>query len=120
MSAERKVFGRLRGMASPMPDLIDIQTKSYQDFLQPDVEPQKRKNKGLQAIFHEIFPVASYDGRYVLDFVSYRFGEPKYPLAEALGDGHTLTLPSLRRLFCVFAATVPKITGPTSSSSPRS
>ena len=41
MSAERKVFGKLQGMSSPMPDLIDIQTKSYEDFLQADVvEPQ--------------------------------------------------------------------------------
>ena len=50
MSAERRVFGRLKGMESPMPDLIDIQTKSYEDFLQGDVDPQKRENKGLQAI----------------------------------------------------------------------
>ena len=70
MSAERRIFGRLHGMESPMPDLIDIQTKSYKDFLQGDVEPQKRENKGLQAIFKEIFPVVSYDGKYKLDFVS--------------------------------------------------
>ena len=85
MKAERKVFGRLQNTYDP-PDLIEIQTKSYNEFLQADVQPAKREEKGLQAIFHEIFPVASYDGRYVLDFVSYRFGEPKYPLAEALGD----------------------------------
>ena len=76
MSAERKVFGKLHGMESPMPDLIDIQTKSYQDFLQGDVAPQKREDKGLQAIFKEIFPVASYDGSYKLDFVGYKL-EPE-------------------------------------------
>ena len=57
MSAERKVFGKLQGMATTPPDLIEIQTKSYQDFLQADVPPAKRENKGLQAIFHESFPV---------------------------------------------------------------
>ena len=66
MSAERKVFGRLQGMAETPPDLIEIQTKSYEDFLQADVAPQKRENKGLQAIFKEIFPVVSQDARYSL------------------------------------------------------
>ena len=61
MSAERRIFGKLHGMESPMPDLIDIQTKSYEGFLQSDIAPQKREDKGLQAIFKEIFPVASYD-----------------------------------------------------------
>ena len=55
MSAERKVFGKLQGMAETPPDLIDIQTQSYREFLQADVPPQKRKAKGLQAIFSEIF-----------------------------------------------------------------
>ena len=63
MSAERKVFGKLQGMAKTPPDLIEIQTKSYQDFLQADIAPAKREEKGLQAIFKEIFPVQSYDGR---------------------------------------------------------
>ena len=90
--AERKVFGKLQNTYDP-PDLIEIQTKSYNDFLQADVPPAKRENKGLQAIFREIFPVASFDGRYVLDFDSYKFGEGKYSLAESLGDGHTYSKP---------------------------
>ncbi len=91
MSAERKVFGRLQGMTSPMPNLIDIQTKSYEDFLQSDVLPQKRKNQGLQAIFKEIFPIVSFDGRYKLDFVSYTLeGETKSYL-QALSDGESYT-----------------------------
>ena len=93
MSAERKVFGRLQGMVSPMPDLIDIQTKSYRDFLQVDVPPQKRENIGLQAIFREIFPVNSYDGRYSLDFVGYTLGEPKRGYLQALMDGETYNRP---------------------------
>ena len=93
MSAKRKVFGRLQGMESPMPDLIDIQTKSYQDFLQGDVAPQKRKETGLQAIFKEIFPVASYDGRYKLDFVSYDLKPAKKGYLQALSDGETYNRP---------------------------
>ena len=93
MSAERKIFGKLHGMESPMPDLVDIQTKSYRDFLQGDVDPQKREDKGLQAIFKEIFPVASYDGRYKLDFVSYRLEPEKKSYLQALMDGESYVRP---------------------------
>ena len=93
MSAERKIFGKLHGMESPMPDLVDIQTKSYRDFLQGDVDPQKREDKGLQAIFKEIFPVASYDGRYKLDFVSYKLEPEKKSYLQALMDGESYVRP---------------------------
>ena len=93
MSAERKVFGKLQGMTSPMPDLIDIQTKSYQEFLQADVAPQKRKNEGLQEIFKEIFPIVSYDGRYKLDFVGYNLEPEKKSYLQALTDGESYTRP---------------------------
>ncbi len=98
MSAERKVFGKLQGMAETPPDLIQIQTKSYEDFLQPNIEPAKRENKGLQAIFKEIFPVVSYEGRYSLDFVSYNLGAPKMDYLAALKDGVTYACP-LHALF---------------------
>jgi DNA-directed RNA polymerase subunit beta len=93
MSAERKVFGRLQGMAETPPDLIEIQTKSYQDFLQADVAPQKRADKGLQAIFKEIFPVRSADGRYALDFVSYNLEAPKKSYLQSLMDGESYVRP---------------------------
>ena len=98
MSAERKVFGRLQGMAETPPDLIEIQTKSYEDFLQADVPAAKRENKGLQAIFKEIFPVISQDARYSLDFVGYNLGEPKKSYLQALLDGETYARP----LFATF------------------
>ena len=93
MSAERKVFGRLQGMAETPPDLIAIQTKAYDDFLQADVPPQKRANQGLQAIFKEIFPVNSYDGRFKLDFVGYRLEEEAKSYLQALIDGETYKRP---------------------------
>ncbi len=99
MKAERKVFGKLQNTYEP-PDLIEIQTKSYHDFLQEDVPPAKRAGQGLQAIFHEIFRtnekdggMQSYDGRYVLDFERYELGEPKFTYKEALEEGETYSKP---------------------------
>ena len=93
MSAERRVFGRLQGMEPSMPDLIDIQTKSYDDFLQADVEPQKRENKGLQAIFREMFPITSFDGKCTLDFVGYTLDPAKKSYLRALLDGESYVRP---------------------------
>jgi DNA-directed RNA polymerase subunit beta len=89
---ERKVFGKLKAVIQP-PDLIEIQTKSYQDFLQIDSAPGKREEKGLQAIFREVFPIDSYDGRYTLDFVKYELGEPKMDALAALAEGSTFAAP---------------------------
>ncbi len=89
---ERKMFGKLKPVIQP-PDLIAIQTQSYQDFLQIDAAPSKREKKGLQAIFHEVFPIDSYDGRYTLDFVKYDLGEPKCDALAALADGSTFAAP---------------------------
>ncbi len=89
---ERKVFGKLKAVIQP-PDLIEIQTKSYQDFLQRDSAPGKREEKGLHAIFREVFPIDSYDGRYTLDFVKYELGEPKMDALAALADGSTFAAP---------------------------
>jgi len=89
---DRKVFGKLKAVIQP-PNLIEIQTKSYMDFLQRDVVPGKREEKGLQAIFHEVFPIDSYDGRYTLDFVKYEIGAPKTDELNALADGNTYAAP---------------------------
>ena len=88
----RKAFGNLKETIS-LPDLIEIQTKSYGDFLQKDVSPSRRKRQGLQAIFKEVFPIESYDGRYVLDFVRYEFGDPKQGALACLYDGTTFAVP---------------------------
>lgn len=93
MSAERKVFGRLQSMESSMPDLIDIQTKSYEDFLQADIAPQKRAMQGLQAVFNEVFPVSSFDGRYKLEFVNYTLDSAKKSYLQALMDGESYVRP---------------------------
>ncbi len=84
---KRHTFGKLKAVAQP-PDLIEIQTKSYRDFLQSDIAPAQREEKGLQAVFHEIFPIESSDGKYTLDFVKYEFKEPKQTALECLAEGN--------------------------------
>ena len=86
------VFGKLKAATQP-PNLIEIQTKSFADFLQSDVAATKRENKGLQAIFNEIFPVVSKDGRFTLDFVRYNLETPRKTAFEALRDGDTFSAP---------------------------
>jgi DNA-directed RNA polymerase subunit beta len=81
-------FGKLKDIIEP-PDLIDLQRRSYRDFLQFDVLPNRRKDIGLQAVFKEIFPIESYDGRCLLDFVSYEFSSPKKIPDQCLKDGES-------------------------------
>ena len=76
--ASRTNFGRLKDIIDP-PDLIEMQRNSYLDFLQMEVAPNRRKRVGLQAVFKEVFPIESYDGKIVLDFVKYDINEPKIP-----------------------------------------
>jgi DNA-directed RNA polymerase subunit beta len=91
-ATERVNFGRIREIIAP-PNLIELQTNSYREFLQADVSPSKRKNLGLQAVFTEVFPIESYDGKCVLDFHSYEIGEPKMDWLECLREGLTFGAP---------------------------
>jgi len=89
---ERTNFGKLQAVIDP-PDLIEIQTRSYDAFLQLDKAPEKRRDEGLQAVFKEVFPLESYDGRYVLDFVKYTLSTPKMGRIESLYEGQTFAAP---------------------------
>jgi DNA-directed RNA polymerase subunit beta len=88
----RTNFGKLDAVIDA-PDLIGIQTRSYDDFLQMKTAPDKRKQQGLHGVFREIFPLESYDGKYVLDFVRYRLSEPKLSRLESLYEGSTYAAP---------------------------
>ena len=90
--AARKNFGKLKDTLTP-PNLIEIQINSYLDFLQKDEPIQERKNDGLEAVFREVFPIESYDGRLVLEFVSYMIGEPKASEIECIREGITYSVP---------------------------
>src|SRR6516164_8192167 len=72
-ATERINFGKIKEIIAP-PNLIELQTNSYKEFLQADVAPTKRKNLGLQAVFPEVFPIESYEGKCVLDFHSFEIG----------------------------------------------
>jgi len=83
-----------------LPNLIEIQTKSYGDFLQWDTPPSERKNVGLQEVFKDVFPIASPDGSTVLEFDNYSFTPPKYSVQECQMRGATYaaSLKALLRL----------------------
>ena len=85
---ERINFGKIKEVID-FPNLIEIQSKSYVEFLQQDTDVKKRKVDGLQAVFKEVFPIESYDGSIVLDFASYEIRPPKQSWLDALEDGGT-------------------------------
>src|SRR6185295_351045 len=74
-ATERINFGKIKEIIVP-PNLIELQTNSYKEFLQAEIAPRQRKNLGLQAVFTEVFPIESYDGKIILDYHSYEIGEP--------------------------------------------
>jgi len=90
--SERINFGKLREVIQP-PNLIEIQITSYLDFLQKGVPEKQRKPQGLEAVFKEVFPIESYDGRLTLEYVSYTLGDPKNAEIECLRDGITYSVP---------------------------
>src|SRR5580698_10137849 len=90
---ERINFGKIKEITSP-PNMIELQTNSYKEFLQADTTPKRRdKHFGLEAVFKEVFPIASYDGKCELDFHSYEIGEPKLDWLECLREGLTYGAP---------------------------
>ncbi|MGN6552752.1 MAG: DNA-directed RNA polymerase subunit beta [Verrucomicrobiota bacterium] len=91
-ATERVNFGKIKEIIAP-PNLIELQTNSYKEFLQAEIPQSKRKNLGLQAVFTEVFPIESYDGKCVLDFHSYEIGEPKLDWLECLREGLTYGAP---------------------------
>lgn len=72
-----------------LPNLIEIQVKSYRDFLQKDVLSHERECQGLEEVFREIFPIKSYDEKTVIEYLSYSLGVPKYSPEESIRRGIT-------------------------------
>ena len=70
------------GDATPVPNLNELQTLSYERFLQADLPPEKRKNQGLEALLRETFPIISYDGATTLEYLDYALDEPRYTPQE--------------------------------------
>ncbi len=75
-----------------LPNLIEVQIKSYNQFLQALKLPDERTNIGLQEVFNEIFPIKSYDEKTILEYLSYSLGVPKYSPDECLRRGITYSV----------------------------
>ncbi|MEM6601044.1 MAG: DNA-directed RNA polymerase subunit beta [Verrucomicrobiota bacterium] len=89
---ERKNFGKIKD-ALDIPDLIEVQMRSYREFLQQDIDPSKRKAEGLQAVFSEVFPIESYDEKIKLDFKEFEIEKESQTALEALREGETYAAP---------------------------
>ncbi|MDB4624435.1 DNA-directed RNA polymerase subunit beta, partial [Akkermansiaceae bacterium] len=87
---KREYFGTIEEVIEP-PNLIEVQSKSYEDFLQKDVPPSQRTENGLQAVFEEVFPIKSYDETIELGFVSYDIEDSKMTALDALRTGETFS-----------------------------
>ena len=88
----RKDFSKIPSIVE-IPNLIEIQQQSYEQFLQKDVASEKREEMGLQAVFKSVFPIADYNGNATLEFHSYHFGDPKYTVEECHDRGMTFAIP---------------------------
>ena len=73
----RKDFGK-RTSVLKVPYLLATQIDSFNQFLQPDLEPDERKETGLNAAFKSVFPIESYSGNAVLEYVNYSLGKPGF------------------------------------------
>ena len=88
----RKEFGSRRKIID-IPDLIGMQRNSYEGFLQKDVLPEEREDKGLHTVFKSVFPIKDFTDTSSLEYVSYSFGEPKYSMKECTSRGMTYDIP---------------------------
>ena len=92
-ATERINFGKIKEIVIP-PNMIELQTNSYVEFLQAAESPKKRnKQAGLESVFQEVFPIESYDGKCKLAYDSYEVGEPKIDWLECLREGLTYGAP---------------------------
>ncbi len=89
---KRISFGKVKEQAK-IPYLLDLQVSSFENFLQMNVAPNKRKNQGLEAVFREIFPIDVPDKGVRLEYVSYTVSFPRYSMEEAKRRGVTYSAP---------------------------
>src|SRR5215510_5951456 len=88
----RRDFGKIPSIVE-IPNLIEVQKRSYETFLQKDGAADRREEIGLQAVFKSVFPIADYNDNALLEFDSYHFGEPKYTVEECHDRGMTFAIP---------------------------
>ena len=85
-----------------LPDFLDVQLKSFKDFLQLDTPPEERKNDGLYKVFAENFPITDTRNNFVLEFLDYYIDPPRYTIDECLERGLTYSVPlkAKLKLYC--------------------
>ena len=88
----RKDFSHINKIVD-IPNLIEVQKKSYQAFLQMDLPSEKRNELGLQGVFHSVFPIKDFNNTASLEFVSYAFEKPRYDVQECRQRGMTYEAP---------------------------
>lgn len=88
----RKSFGKQTDIM-PIPNLLEIQLKSYRDFLQTDTKLSEQLNTGLHAAFSSVFPIESFSGNARLEYVGYKLGEPAFDVRECKLRGLTYSAP---------------------------
>ena len=86
----------------PFPDFLEVHLKSFRDFLQLDIPPEKRKKQGLYQVFAENFPITDTRNNFVLEFLDYYIDPPQYSIAECLERGLTYSVPlkAKLKLYC--------------------
>ncbi len=97
LQKERKSFAKVK-IVQKMPNLLEVQLKSFDEFLQKDTMPLERKNIGLESAFRNVFPVEDTHGNYLLEYKYYTIGEPRYTIKECLERGVSYTVPLKVRL----------------------
>ncbi|MEM6730152.1 MAG: DNA-directed RNA polymerase subunit beta, partial [Myxococcota bacterium] len=88
----RSSFGKIESQIR-LPNLIEIQKRSYDKFLQLGVDPMEREDIGLQAVFRRVFPIKDFNESASLDFVKYEIDAPKYDVDECHSRGMTYAAP---------------------------
>ena len=96
---ERKSFSKIDAQWNlQIPNLLEVQLKSFRDFLQMDMDPMRRRNEGLQEVFTGVFPISDARELFSLEFVAFEIGEPKYSMDECVERDLSYSAPLKARL----------------------
>ena len=90
-------FGNIKDILAP-PPLMDVQKQAYESFMQRNKAPEDREKKGLESIFHNVFPIEDFNKKFRIEYISYKLGEPKYNQEDCRSRGTTYAVPIYAKL----------------------
>ena len=93
----RTSFSRIESVHD-YPDFLDVQLKSYHEFVQDEIPPEERVDFGLQSVFKEHFPIQDSRERYTLEFINYILDSPKHSVEECIAQGLSFSVPLKAKL----------------------